>query len=89
MKKNELVIVTINYSFDKEVNALVFDDYKKACEYIKENFENEKRIDTEENGWEIDEKLTCYEESMAVLTTIYNGTSETVTWTIANVIDKR
>ena len=89
MSKKELVIVTVSYSFDAEVVAIIFDDYKKASEYIKEDFENEKKIDTKENGWEIDEESTYCEENMAVLSTIYNGETETTIWTIARVIDNR
>lgn len=89
MNKKELVIVTVSYSFDAEVVVIIFDDYKKASEYIKEDFENEKKIDTEENGWEIDEESTYCEENMAVLSTIYNGENETTIWTIARVIDNR
>ena len=81
MNKKELVIVTVSYSFDAEVLAIIFDDYKKASEYIKEDFENEKKIDKEENGWEIDEESTYCEENIAVLSTIYNGETETTTWT--------
>ena len=88
-KENELVIVTVTYSFDAEVIAIVFDDYEKACKYIKDDFENEKRIDTEENGWKIDEEMTYCKENMAVLATIYNGTTDTTTWTIARVFDER
>ena len=81
MNKKELVIVTVSYSFDAEVIAIIFDDYKKASEYIQEDFENEKKMDTEENGWEIDEESTYCEENIAVLSTIYNGETETTTWT--------
>ena len=36
----------------------------------------------EENGWEIDEESTYCEENIAVLSTIYNGETETTTWTL-------
>ena len=84
----ELVIVTITYSFDAETVAVVFDSYEKACAFIKKDFENEKRIDIEENGYEIDDFTYC-EENMAVLSTIYRDGVGTTTWTIARVIDKR
>lgn len=89
MDKKELVVVTVSYSFDEEVVAFVFDDYKKASRYIKESFENEKKIDIEENGWEVNEESTYCEENIAVLSTICNVETETTTWTIASVIDKR
>ena len=85
----ELVIVTISYSFDDEVIALVFDSYENACAFIKEEFEREKRIDIEEDCFEIDENNTYFKENMAALSTIYNDEIGTITWTIATVIDKR
>ena len=88
MKKNE-VIVVVSYSFDEEKLAIIFDDYKKASNFIKKDFENEKRIAKEENDWEINENSTFCEEDIAKLTTIFNGTSGTITWTIANVFDER
>ena len=87
--EKELVIVTISYSFDSEVVVVVFDDYKKACDFIKEDFENEKRIDVEESGYEIDEDETFYDEDMAQLTTIYSLETGVTTWQIAKVIDRR
>lgn len=88
MNRN-LVIVTITYSFDTGVEAVVFDNYEKACEYIKKDFESEKKIDIDENGWEIDEELSYCKEDTAVLATIYNEKTEITTWTIARVTDKR
>ncbi len=89
IKEKELSIVTITYSFDSEVVAVVFDDYKKACDFIKEDFENEKRIDVEENEYDIDEELTFCEEGFATLTTNYNDDVGTTTWRIAREIDRR
>jgi hypothetical protein len=88
MSKKELTIVTVTYSFDSEVVAIVFSDYNEAVDYIRKDFENEKRIDTKE-GREIDEKLTYCEENNAVLATSYSDDIGKTTWTIATVIDKR
>lgn len=85
----ELSIVTVHYSFDAETVALIFNSYEDACKFIKEDFESEKQIDIEENGYEIDEDITYCEESMAVLATCYRTGTETTTWTVARVIDKR
>ena len=87
--KKELVIVTVTYSFDSEVAAIVFDNYEQARAYIKEDFENEKRIDVEENGYLIDEELTYCNDNMAMLATVINGRTDTTIWTIATVYDKR
>ena len=88
-KNKEKIIVTISYSFDDEVVAIIFDNYKKACNFIKEDFENEKRIDTEENGYKIDEENTYCENSKAVLATCYNDEIGITTWTIATVIKEK
>ena len=87
--KKELVVVTITYSFDQEVVALVFDDYEKACNWIKEDWENEKRIDIEENGWEIDEEFSFCVKGFAALTTRYNDDVGTTSWRIAREFDMR
>lgn len=85
----DLVIVTISNSFNAEVVSLVFDDEKMACNYIKKDFENKKIIDTEENGWEIDEDFTYCNENRAVLSIVRGCSRKEITWTIATVIDKR
>ena len=89
MKTNELIIVVVNYSFDEEKVAIVFDDYKKATEFIRNDFANEKRIAKEENDWEINENSTFCEKDIAKLTTSFNSSSGSITWTIANVFDER
>ena len=81
---DEPTVVIITYSFDNTVMAVVCKSYKDACDYIKTDFENEKRIDTEENGWKIAEELTHYDTDSAVLTTIYNSGTGTTTWKIAD-----
>ena len=85
----ELVIVTVAYSYDAEVVALVFDDYEKACDYIREDFEEVKRLNVEVDGNEINEEETYCKEDIAVLSTSYKGETDTITWTIARAIDKR
>ena len=90
-KKNGLVCVVVTYSFDPETLSFVFNDYNKACDFIKEDFEREKRIDLEENEWELDESVTKCEEGHAVLGTIAPSDlqTQTITWTIATTFDER
>lgn len=44
--------VIFNYSFDGEVPVYLFADYESAKKMLKESYEEELRIDTEENGWD-------------------------------------
>lgn len=89
-KKKDVTAVVIAYSFDPEVAVVLCRDYREACRYIRRDFDNERRIDVEENGWEIDETVTKCEDGFAVLGTIYPSQSETqtVTWQIATLYDR-
>lgn len=44
--------VIFTYSFDDEVAVYLFDTEDEAKKFLKESFEEEVRIDTEENGWD-------------------------------------
>jgi len=92
-EKDNMTVVVISYSFDAEVVAVICDDYPSACKFIKEDFERERKIDEEENGYEIDETVTKLdaENGYAVLGTIYRSSpeTETTTWKIARNIDIR
>ena len=46
--------VVITYSFDDEVAVYLFADEEAAKKMLRESYENEVRIDTEENGWDVD-----------------------------------
>ena len=84
------VAVTVHYSFDADTAVILFETYEDASKYIKEDFEKEKKIDIEENGYTINEEQTYCNENMAVLATNYRDGLGTTTWTIANVVeDKR
>ena len=47
-------VVVITYSFDDEVAVYLFADEEAAKKMLRESYENEVRIDTEENGWDVD-----------------------------------
>lgn len=47
------VIFTYNFDNDSEI-TLFGDDYDGAVQYLKDSFNEEFRIETEENGWEDD-----------------------------------
>ncbi len=46
--------MVITYSFDDEVAVYLFADEEAAKKMLRESYENEVRIDTEENGWDVD-----------------------------------
>ncbi len=43
--------VVITYSFDEEMPVYIFPDEASAKAFLKKNFEEECRIDREENEW--------------------------------------
>lgn len=45
-------VVVTTYSFDPDTQAVGFPDEGQAKAYLKKTFENETRIDREENQWE-------------------------------------
>lgn len=45
-------VVVTTYSFDPDTQAVGFPDEEQAKAYLKKTFENEARIDREENHWE-------------------------------------
>lgn len=87
-EKQGPVVVTITYSFDSTIIAVLFDDYQSACDFIRNDFEREKKVDLE-NRWKINEELTHCEEDMAVLANIFPDRTDVTTWQIADVVDKR
>ena len=52
MEKIMNYAVIFNYSFDSDVAVYLFENEEKAKEFLKGSYEEELRIDTEENGWD-------------------------------------
>ena len=46
--------VVITYSFDDEVAVYLFADEEAAKRMLRDAYENEIRMDAEENGWDVD-----------------------------------
>ncbi len=46
-----MFVVVITYSFDRDMSIYAFSDEESAKVFLKKFFEEEKRIDKEENGW--------------------------------------
>ena len=51
-KSKVAYVVVTTYSFDPDTQAVGFADEEQAKAYLKKTFENETRIDREENHWE-------------------------------------
>ena len=44
--------VVFVYSFDEDVAVYLFETFEKARDFLRESYEEELRIDQEENGWD-------------------------------------
>lgn len=76
--------VIFTYSFDSEVVVYLFDTLDEAKKFLKESFEEEVRIDTEENGWD----CTSYIDEDGCYARIFNQFSDRIdktTFRIGNV----
>ena len=80
--------VVVHYSFDSEVPVWLFDTEKDACDEIKRQFDEEVRIDTEENGHEIgsDMEIEIADDNSYAKITIWYDTEESVTeWSLGDL----
>ena len=86
--KNKVPVV-VRYSFDTDTPVWLFDSEEEALAFLKKDFENECRIDTEENGRVIGEDMeTCIneDEGYAKITHIIDGDHNDVTeWFIGRI----
>lgn len=44
--------VIFSYSFDDDVAVYLFDTWDEALKFLKDSYNEEMRIDIEENGWD-------------------------------------
>lgn len=44
--------VVFTYSFDNDVAVYLFNTEEEAKKFLRESYQEELRIDTEENGWD-------------------------------------
>lgn len=79
--------VVITYSFDVATPVLLFSSEDDAIKYIEKDFENEKRISVEENGYEIDEDETYFnkQEGYAKLTIAGKAEEDVTEWRIGSL----
>lgn len=50
--------VVYTYSFDSDCAVYLFDTFEEARKFLTESFQEELRIDTEENGWSSEGELS-------------------------------
>lgn len=76
--------VIFTYSFDGEVVVYLFATYDEALKFLKGSYEEELRIDTEENGWD---SHGCFdeEEGVAYIFTCFNDHIDKTTMMIGNI----
>ena len=79
--KNKVPVI-VRYSFDTDTPVWLFDSEEEALNFLKKDFENECRIDTEENGHVIGEDMETYineDEGYAKITNIIDKDHKDVT----------
>lgn len=78
--------VCFTYSFDNDASVYLFDTYEEAIKFLKDAFENELRIDTEENEWDSVGEIT--EDSLyAKITTRFRDHENITEFHCANVYE--
>lgn len=50
--------VIFTYNFDHDSSISLFETLEEAQNYLVESYEEEKRIETEENGWDVECSIT-------------------------------
>jgi hypothetical protein len=78
--------VVFTYSFDADSAVYLFDTEEKAIDYMMKSFEEELRIDQEENGWDSEGYVT--EDKMyAKIITHYPSGDGVTEYHVANVYE--
>lgn len=69
--------IIFNYSFDNDVAVYLFETDKEALAFLRESFEEEVRIDREENNWNVDGYITDEGDYAKIVTHYPSGDEET------------
>ena len=86
-----MYIVVVSYSFDTEKPVWIFDTEQEAITCIKKQFEEEKRIEIEENERELGTDFNCFidEDGYYARIEVYFGDEVDVTeWTIGDIMNR-
>lgn len=54
---NQQHAVIFSYSFDDDVAVYLFDDEEKAKDFLRSNYQEEIRIERDENGFDVDDMI--------------------------------
>ena len=87
MKKTKYALVT-HYSFDSETPVWLFDTVEEAAEELKRQFEEEVRIETEENGHVIGEDMeidVAGDYRWATITMYWDENKDVTEWSVGYV----
>lgn len=81
-------VVVVSYSFDVEKSVWLFDTEEEAIEAIKKQFEEEKRIQIEENGRVLGEDIICViteDGYYAKIVIDFEDDADVMEWTIGDI----
>ena len=79
-----------HYSFDTDVPVMLFDSEEKACAKLKQLFEEELRIQIEENGHVEGEDLEAKKSddwTYASISIEFENTTDVMDWTIGKMVE--
>ncbi len=79
--------VIFTYSFDEDVAVYLFDDEASAKKFLKESYEEELRIDIEENGWNSSGHIND-EGNYAEIVTYFSDRTDITEMKIGNVYSR-
>ena len=80
--KNYAVI--FEYSFDAEIPVHLFETLEEAQKFLRDSFNEEVRIDKEENGWDTNVSID-EEEGIAVIFNRFNDRIDTTYMKIGTI----
>ncbi len=87
-KANNIFPVVVHYSFDCEVPVYLFDNEDDACKEIRRQFEEEIRIEKEENKLTpVSDFVTNHSDDYSwAMIKVYGNDEDAVTeWTLGNL----
>lgn len=76
--------VIFTYSFDGEVAVYLFPDEDSAKKFLRESYQEELRIDLEENGWDARGEISS-DEWYAKITTVFDDHDDVTEFRIGNI----
>ena len=83
-EKTKNCAVIFVYSEDPEVAVYLFENYEKAAEFLRDSYNEEIRIDREENGWEVNGHIE-EDSSYARIGVVFNGDETVIEMYVGNI----